>query len=165
MFCPKCGNNNDNNAAFCQKCGAPIELAAANNANTIHKNKSNKAIILIIIGIVSVILLSLVFYLNMLLNSPNIKDTLIGKYELIDDSHSFVFEFNADGTCTLSNDFEKTPRKGKYKKIEEEYEISLMDGLGYRVFYYAKADLLSLTITESKREYYDFTDKQFKRIV
>lgn len=46
MFCPKCGNKNDDKAMFCEQCGEKIN---ENNQNT--KVKNNSKTILIICGV------------------------------------------------------------------------------------------------------------------
>ena len=56
MFCPKCGNKNDNSAAFCQTCGYKF-----NNNNTSAGQtsglilKSHESAFIIIVGVVSLI--------------------------------------------------------------------------------------------------------------
>jgi hypothetical protein len=41
MFCPKCGSENDDEAAFCAKCGAPLDDSTESRGNYYERRVSS----------------------------------------------------------------------------------------------------------------------------
>ena len=46
MKCPKCGNENDDAAKFCKKCGAPLQSTSKEIIKQETKNQNQKIIII-----------------------------------------------------------------------------------------------------------------------
>lgn len=58
MNCPKCGNENENEAKFCKHCGTPLN--SVSNATTKTTDK-NKMIIIALIAVVAILAVSVLF--------------------------------------------------------------------------------------------------------
>ena len=58
MNCPKCGNENENEAKFCKHCGTPLN--SVSNATTKTTDK-NKMIIIALIAVVAILAVGVLF--------------------------------------------------------------------------------------------------------
>ena len=131
MFCPKCGNQIDDNAAFCNKCGEKlhnmgekeVKTTAESNVASIVKKATKKPIVLAVGAAVILLLIVLVYHIEM---KPNkilksvqeahfsvLPDYEIG--ELLDSLHTNPYRNDEEPEWLISD--------GKYPEFHGKNKI------------------------------------------
>ena len=169
MFCPECGTNLSVDAEFCSNCGTLLNNANTPTINQVKKSKSNKKIILIIIGIIiTALAITIVLWFIKSKSSNNYGS--INKKNEISYSYSegnipkFIDgSFNSDivnSSSDVLKALESIKDEMKFKDISKELKLSSTE-TSEDVTYY-KFDQIYRNVPVYKQNIIVMVDKQGK---
>ena len=161
MFCSKCGNQSNDGAAFCQKCGEKFIVDNSAQQTVVasqkvvqkpdHEVKKKKPLLLMIVLAVVVLFVVVAIFnsddnngatsINIIKNTPKPQDQLIGKWELVDGGDNV--EFKSDGTYLF--DFQIESEIGKWSIVDNgKLRLDEETGETYNFTYTINGDTLTM---------------------
>lgn len=176
MYCRNCGTKQDDNASFCNHCGAPLNQPATQEKDTPDKapkvepkkKLSKKTWIIIIVSVVVVALLGIMVGVIVHHNKNN--DTIDDQeiQYIFGKDDQYLKNIKISLRCTNRGSFEKLESK-LLMKMEEQFGPS--DGLisgkgntrGYKGYRWQKdGTRLSMLMSSNQQTEFDFFGQEHK---